>query len=260
MKLGSATSLPKSKLHGHWRTHLLRLLPPTTAQRLTQLALRRGLGLATSSAARSCIIFRYARHFAGRGRTAASHRFGGRALIPMPPAYQPCRAWVLPFLEVGTVTPRAQHAHAHAHALCVCPSKWGLLDRNACANDGMEEVATRLQALRWEVSSCATGGQYRQQSTAHTGSVGAVYDYLQGIETFRELAHFIVLNVSASQPSVGLHSPADRAFISTIAAESDKSLLPKLWLKLDPDMARQEFQALVAAVAEHGPSAGWCVD
>ena len=166
----------------------------------------------------------------------------------MPPAYLPCRGWGLPFVEVGTVTPRAQRPHTRPRIVRL-PQQVGLLDRNACANEGMEEVAARLQALRWEVSNVPLAVNIG--SNQRTLAAGAVYDYLQGIETFRELAHFIVLNVSASQRE-GLHFPADRAFISTIAAESDKSVLPKLWLKLDPDLARQEFQALVAAVAEHG--------
>ncbi len=244
MKLGSATSLPKSKLHGRWRTHLLRLLPPMTAQRLTQLALRRGWGLPRRP-------WPELQHFPLRVELQGV----GKLLHPIGLAagfdtnatcLQALPRLGFAFLEVGTVTPRAQRTRTRPRIVRL-PQQLGLLDRNACANDGMEVVAARLQALRWDNSvplAVNIGSNHR------TLAVGAVYDYLQGIATFKELAHFIVLNVSASQ-QVGLRSPADRNFIRTIAAETDASVLPQLWLKLDPDMGRRAFQSLVACAVEH---------
>ena len=246
MKLGSATSLPKNKLHGRWRTSLLRLLPPTTAQRLTQLALRRGWGLPRRPLPE---MQNFPLRIKLPGVGELLHPIGLAAGFDTDASCLPALPRLgFAFLEVGTVTPLAQRTRARPRIVRL-PQQFGLLDRTACANDGMEKVAARLQALRWEVSAVPLAVNIG--SNHRTLAAGAVYDYLKGIATFRELAHFIVLNVSASQQA-GLRSPADRAFISTVAAETDKSLLPKLWLKLDPDMARQEFQALVAAVAEHG--------
>ena len=246
MKLGSATSLPKNKLHGQWRTRLLRLLPPTTAQRLTQLALRRGWGLPRRPLPE---LQHFPLRVELRGVGELLHPIGLAAGFDTDATcLQALPRLGFAFLEIGTVTPLAQRTRTRPRIVRL-PQQFGLLDRNACANDGMEAVAARLQALRWDVSSVPLAVNIG--SNRRTIAAGAVYDYLKGIATFRELAHFIVLNVSASQ-QVGLRSPADRDFIKTIAAETDTEVLPQLWLKLDPDMERRTFQALVACVAEHG--------
>jgi len=245
VKLGSATSLPKNKLHGHWRTRLLRLLPPTTAQRLTQLALRRGWGLPRRPLPE---LQQFPLRVELQGVGELLHPIGLAAgFDPNATCVQALPRLGFAFLEVGTVTPLAQRAHTRPHIVPLS-QQLGLLDRNACANDGMETVAARLQALRWDTSVPLA---VNIGSNRRTLAAGAVYDYLKGIATFRNLAHFIVLNVSASQQAEP-RSPADRDFIRTIAAETDASVLPQLWLKLDPDMERHAFQALVACVAQHG--------
>ena len=217
-----------------------------TAQSLTQLALRRGWGLPRRPLPE---LQNFPLQVELQGVGKLMHPIGLAAgFDPDATCLQTLPRLGFAFVEIGTVTPLAQRSRTRPRIMRL-PQQVGLLDRNACANDGMEQVAARLQALRWDVNSVPLAVNIG--SNHRTLAVGAVYDYLKGIETFRELAHFIVLNVSASQRA-GLHSPADRAFINTIAAETDKSVLPKLWLKLDPDMARQEFQTLVAAVAKHG--------
>ncbi len=245
MRPGSATSLPRSKLRGRWQTRLLRLLPPTTAQRLTQLALRRGWGVPRHPLPE---LQHFPLRVELRGVGELLHPIGlGAGFDPDAACLSFLPRLGFAFLEVGSVTPLAQRTGSRPRVVRL-PQQLGLLDRTACANDGMEKIAARLQALRWDNFVPLA---VNLSSNRRTLAVGAVYDYLKGIATFRELAHFIVLNVSASQ-QVGRRSPADRVFLDTIAAETDKTVLSKLWLKLDPDMARQEFQALVDRAAKRG--------
>lgn len=246
MKPGSATSLPRSEQHGRWRANLLRLLPPTTAHRLALQALRRGWGVPRRPLL-ELQDFPLQVELQGVGKLlhpiglAAGFDTGARC----PRALQRIG---FAFVEIGTVTPFAQRGSLHPRIVRL-PQQLGLLDRVGCGNDGMEAVAERLQALKWEVDFVPLAVNIG--SNSKTVAVGAVYDYLKGIAKFQELAHFIVLNVSAAHRG-DLRSLADRDFIKAIAAETDKSVLAKLWLKLDPDMERSEFQQLVACVAQQG--------
>ena len=247
MKLGSATSSPRNKPRGSWSARLARLLPPSTAHRLALLSLRRGWGVPRRPLPPSLQNFPLRVEVQGVGELlhpiglAAGFDTGATCLATLP-------RLGFAFLEVGTVTPLPQRTPARPRIVRL-PQQVGLLDRGACANDGMDVVAARLQELRWQADfvplAVNIGSNHR------TLAEGAVYDYLKGIATFKDLAHFIVLNVSASQRA-GLRSPANRDFIRTIASETDSAVLPKLWLKLDPDLGRKEFQTLVTCVAENG--------
>ena len=244
MKLGSATSLPKNSTQGDWAARLLRLLPPATAQRLTMRALRRGWGIPRQPLA-ELRDFPLRVELQGVGELlhpiGLAAGFDTSANCP-----QALQQLGFSFLEIGTVTPLAQHGRRRLQRL---PAQFDLLSHSNNANDGIEVIAARLQALHWDVDFVPLA--INVGCNQRTLAVGAVYDYLKGITAFKDLAHFIVLNLTTA-PGGGLRSHADRAFIKTIATETNATVLARVWLKLDPDMARRDFQQLVADAAAHG--------
>ena len=141
------------------------------------------------------------------------------------------------FLEIGTVTPRAQTGKQRIERL---PEQFGLLDNRACHNDGMDAVLVRLHALTWQDDFVPLAVNIGKNK--NTADAGSIYDYLRGIRQFQDSAHFIVLNLANAKVSI--------AFIRALTAELDEQRRGKVWLKLAPNLQRLEFQQLVTYVGE----------
>ncbi len=151
------------------------------------------------------------------------------------------------FLEIGTVTPRPQPGNPKPR-LFRQPDQRAIINRMGFNSDGAATVALRLGSERWDHDKVPLGincGKNKDTppERAHT-------DYLQTMEAFKGLARYFVINVS-SPNTPGLRDLATPTFINGLADEIGAEL-PKVWVKIDPDMTKREFQALVDAVAGRG--------
>lgn len=148
------------------------------------------------------------------------------------------------FLEVGSVTPQPQPDQANQRLF---RRDLGLFAEPGAATVDFETLADRLQAMDWPVEFVPLAVNVCMNRDTVSG--GAVYDYLRGIDRFRDLAHFIVVNLATPELE-GLPSLATSVFVRELAQELEPSLLAKVWLKLAPTNDRNALQTLVASVAE----------
>ena len=150
-------------------------------------------------------------------------------------------------LEIGTVTPQPQPGNPKPR-LFRQPGTRALINRMGFNSDGAATVATRLAAHKWRFDQVPLGINCGKNKL--TPQDRAASDYLQVMEAFKDLASYFVVNIS-SPNTPGLRELASPAFIHELADGIGASL-PKVWVKLDPDMARRDFQELVEVIAKRG--------
>lgn len=150
-------------------------------------------------------------------------------------------------IEVGTVTPYAQSGNPKPR-LFRQPEQLGLINRMGFNGDGAATVANRLQQMHWNNAKTPLGINCGKNKI--TPSDRAVQDYLQVIAAFKDLCQYFVVNIS-SPNTPGLRDLATPTFIEHLADEigNDRT---KVWVKIDPDMSRREFQLLVIAIMDRG--------
>lgn len=150
-------------------------------------------------------------------------------------------------IEVGTVTPYAQPGNPKPRLFRQSEQR-GLINRMGFNGDGAATVAERLKQLAWNNEAVPLGVNCGKNKA--TPPERAVQDYLQVIEAFKGLCRYFVVNIS-SPNTPGLRDLATPAFIEHLADEigADRA---KVWVKIDPDMTRREFQELVSAIADKG--------
>ena len=148
------------------------------------------------------------------------------------------------FLEVGSVTPRPQPAQGK-HRLT--RQKLALFTETELPTVAIDTLVGRLQEINWPAEFVPLEVNVCMNRDTLIG--GAVYDYVRGIEKFKDLAHFIVVNLATPELE-GLPSPATNVFVRELAQELEATLLAKVWLKLAPTNDRKTFQTLVTSVAE----------
>lgn len=158
------------------------------------------------------------------------------------------RSLGLSMIEVGTVTPRAQEGNPKPR-LFRYPEQQALINRMGFNNDGAARVAARLRLLRWNHDEIPLGVNCgKNKDTPNQKAVG---DYLQVITVFSDLAKYFVINIS-SPNTPGLRELATPGFVQALGQELGPHYLPRVWIKIDPDRSRKEFQALVGAAVDAG--------
>ncbi|MBC7530611.1 MAG: quinone-dependent dihydroorotate dehydrogenase [Oligoflexus sp.] len=153
----------------------------------------------------------------------------------------------LSFLELGTVTPRPQDGNPKPR-LFRLDDQMGLINRMGFNSDGASTVEGRLHALRWNHDPIPLGINLGKNKDTEIDA--AIEDYSQGLETFGPHAKYFVINVS-SPNTAGLRGLANEHFLKELGLRH-KNILSKLWVKLDPDMKKRDFQGLVSALADIG--------
>ncbi|NRA66431.1 MAG: quinone-dependent dihydroorotate dehydrogenase [Pseudobacteriovorax sp.] len=157
------------------------------------------------------------------------------------------RSLGLSFLEVGTVTPRPQPGNPKPRMFRY-PEQKAIINRMGFNSDGSDKVERQLKNLHWMHSDAPLGVNVGKNKD--TTESNAIDDFNRGIEVFHELAKYIVINISSPNTS-GLRNLANREFIEALARHN-KSLLHKIWFKLDPDMEKQHFQDLIESIGDAG--------
>lgn len=117
-------------------------------------------------------------------------------------------------------------------------------------NDGAAIVAERVRRRRWRGAVGVNIGK-----NATTSIDAAAADYLAGYEAFRDIADYIVINVS-SPNTANLRSLQEGArlddVLGPLAERRREQPAPPLLLKIAPDLPDAEIDTIAAACLRHG--------
>ena len=157
------------------------------------------------------------------------------------------------FVEVGTVTPRAQPGNARPR-LFRLPAAEALINRMGFNNEGAGAVAERLRGRRFRGVVGVNIGK-----NAATPSAGAVDDFLAAMRAVYDVADYLAVNVS-SPNTAGLRDLQGAEALDgllgalveergRLAAEGGK-VVP-LAVKLAPDLSEEDLAAAAECIARH---------
>ena len=144
------------------------------------------------------------------------------------------------FVEVGTVTPRAQPGNPTPR-LFRMPEQQALLNRMGFNNQGAEAMAARLRELQWRPAPVGVNlGKNKDTPLERADD-----DYASAAQTLAPLADYLVVNVS-SPNTPGLRSlQAPEALQKTLEAVLGKAQGKPVFLKIAPDLADEGIDAAV---------------
>jgi len=158
------------------------------------------------------------------------------------------------FLEVGTVTPRAQPGNPRPRLFRI-PEHEALINRMGFNNRGVDHVAARLRARRYRGIVGVNIGKNRD-----TPLERALDDYLFCLERVHATADYVTVNVS-SPNTPGLRDlqsgPALDALLGGLAngrhrLDAGAQRRVPLLVKIAPDLDDAGIDAVAAAVRRHG--------
>lgn len=158
------------------------------------------------------------------------------------------------FVEVGTVTPRAQPGNPRPR-LFRLPADAAIVNRMGFNNGGAEAMAVRLQRLRGrgclEVPLGVNLGKSKD-----TPAEQAAQDYRAGFEVLGELADYVVVNIS-SPNTPGLRDlqrvQEVQRIVEAIQGPNQRLASPRpVLLKLAPDLADDDAIACARAALDAG--------
>jgi len=152
------------------------------------------------------------------------------------------------FIEVGTVTPRAQSGQPRPRVFRLASAR-ALINRLGFPNDGAAVIADRLRNRRYQGIVGVNIGK-----NADTPMVRAIDDYVSCFRTVRSVCDYVVLNVS-SPNTLALRELQSRERLEPLltALLDERSRcgtnhvqnLPLL-LKISPDLSTSELHEIAA--------------
>ena len=217
----------------------LRLLDPERAHRATIWALRHGLALRDRAADDPALAIRlWGRNFSNPIGLAAG--FDKDAEVP-----GPMLGLGFGFVEVGSVTPRAQPGNPRPR-LFRLPADGAVINRLGFNNGGAEAARTALERWRAKGGSGLVGVNIGKNKE----SADAAADYAAAGRALAPVADYLTINVS-SPNTPGLRALQGKAELEDLidglrAALGDGP--PPLLLKVAPDLGEAEL-ADIAEVA-----------
>ena len=169
------------------------------------------------------------------------------------------------FVEVGTVTPLAQPGNARPR-LFRLPRAQALINRMGFNNDGLDAFVRNVRGSRFHRQRrTATGEQplvlgLNIGKNASTPMERAIDDYLAGLAGVYPYADYVTVNISSpnTQNLRDLQQDAAlRALLRALKARQaeladEHARRVPLFVKIAPDLDRQQVQAVAAALQEHG--------
>lgn len=148
-------------------------------------------------------------------------------------------------VEVGTVTPQMQSGN-QGQVFLRQRAQGALINRLGFPSQGSQTVAMRLEGLGTLGDRCCLGVNIGKNRATPLGS--AIHDYSTLALRFGRLARYLTVNIS-SPNTPGLRDLQSIPFLRDLG-QSLGPLRERTFVKLDPDLDREPFQALVGAVAE----------
>jgi dihydroorotate dehydrogenase len=154
-------------------------------------------------------------------------------------------------LELGTVTARAQAPNPRPNLFRLLADR-SLVNRLGFPNEGAERVAGRLRAARAAVPVPVGVSIGKSRVVAVDDLDAVVADHLESFAAVREVADFVVVNVS-SPNTAGLRSMQRqehaRVLLGALAARAAAVRVPLL-VKVAPDLDDAQLEELLAVVEE----------
>ncbi len=157
------------------------------------------------------------------------------------------------FVEIGTVTAKAQLGNPRPRIFRV-PEQRALINSLGFNNDGAQAIAARLCKLRETDRWPAVPIGINIGKSKTTPLEEATDDYLHSFRQLRELADYIVLNVS-SPNTPGLRDLQGRAALSQLLsaiAEENRGTRKPVLVKIAPDLSPPDLEEIIATCEENG--------
>ncbi len=145
------------------------------------------------------------------------------------------------FIEVGTVTPRAQVGNPKPR-LFHLPSEKGLFNRMGFNNEGVQTLAARLRKRKSRVPVGANIGKNKE-----TPLDKSLDDYCECFEKLAPLADYIVINVS-SPNTPGLRDLQKKAFLQELLGRLQGAI--PVFVKIAPELSALQLDGIMQAVTE----------
>jgi dihydroorotate dehydrogenase len=155
-------------------------------------------------------------------------------------------------LELGTVTARPQAENPRPN-LFRLPADRALVNRLGFPNEGAERVAERLRAVRAGVAVPVGVSIGKSRAVPADDLDAVVGDYVTSFESIRDVADFVVVNVS-SPNTAGLRALQGReharALLSALKTRAEDPT--RLLVKIAPDLDDAELEGVLSVVEEVG--------
>lgn len=153
------------------------------------------------------------------------------------------------FVEVGTLTPLAQSGNPRPRLFRLREDE-AVINRLGFNNEGFARAAARLARLG------APAGIVGVNVGAGRDSKDPIADYVQGLEVFSPLAHYIAVNIS-SPNTPGLRGLQGRAALTPLAkaladARARLAVRKPILLKIAPDLDEAALADIVEIALAHG--------
>lgn len=152
------------------------------------------------------------------------------------------------FIEIGTVTPKAQEGNPKKRLFRLIPDK-GIINRMGFNNKGLEAVISQLKKNKGKV---IIGGNIGKNTATLPQDYTA--DYLECFKALHSYVDYFVLNVSC--PNVGSHAKLTdkdylKELIEACKTENSKHKLQRpILLKIAPDLNHKQLDEIIDLIAE----------
>jgi len=151
------------------------------------------------------------------------------------------------FVEVGTLTPRAQSGNASPRLFRSIADR-AIINRLGFNNEGQDAALERLKPR--------LGGIVGVNLGAGRDSEDRIGDYVQGIARMAEVASYFTINISSpNTPGLrDLQAPEalDALLKRVQEARAATRRKPPLLVKLAPDIAEEDLPEVVRVIVSHG--------
>jgi dihydroorotate dehydrogenase len=152
-------------------------------------------------------------------------------------------------LELGTVTARAQEANP-APNLFRLPLDRALVNRLGFPNEGAERLAARLRVSRPEIGVPVGVSIGKSRAVPVDDLEAVIGDYVAAFDAVRDVADFVVVNVS-SPNTAGLRTMQARDHAtSLLSALRARAAGSRLLVKIAPDLDDAQLEDILAVVQE----------
>ncbi|MBN2365751.1 MAG: quinone-dependent dihydroorotate dehydrogenase, partial [Calditrichaeota bacterium] len=151
------------------------------------------------------------------------------------------------FIEIGTVTPRAQPGNPKPRIFRLVEEE-ALINRMGFNNQGADEIAARLKSRSPDVIIGGNIGKNRNTPNEH-----AVDDYLLCFEKLYDVVDFFIVNVSSPNTphlrELQEREPLKRIMASLMERSAGKK---PILLKIAPDLNNEQLDDIIDIIQETG--------
>ena len=158
------------------------------------------------------------------------------------------------FIEIGTVTPRAQAGNPRPRLFRLV-GEGALINRLGFNNAGVDALVERVRAVRYQGVLGVNLGKNRDTPAEH-----AVDDYIDGLRRVFDVASYVTINISSPntrglrelQARDSLHALLAQLVAERDALAADRGRRVPLAVKIAPDLDSTALDAIADCLLGHG--------